>query len=446
MPDKITKNPFLLFLPLIFVYGFFILSLSNSSIWGDESRHLAYAINMVHGFYSPPAPNISLELGPGYPLLLLPFVALHIPLLIARLLNALFTYLTVVFLFKTLRELIPSRIALLFTVFFACYVNILEFIALLYTESLTLFLVAAVSFLLVKTFRDSGDKINKKYIFWTGVCMGYLVLTKVIFGYVLVLMLSGSFVLWLIKRKNINYRKNFLVLLIAFAVCSPWLIYTYHITGRVLYWATSGGNNLYWMSTPYKGEYGNWATLTDYSKGKNDSSPAPGGYLNIENRDNLTPGAIDSIYKHHKDDFEILNKYNGLEKDEIFKKLMYKNIQSHPIKYIENCISNIGRLLFNYPYSYTYQKPSTLIRLPFNGLIVILMLFSIIPTCINWKKLAFSVRLLIIIIFLYLGGSILGSAETRMFTVLVPMILVWIAYILQHTVKLKLKFHQKDIS
>jgi hypothetical protein len=42
--------------------------------------------------------------------------------------------------------------------------------------------------------------------------------------------------------------------------------------------------------------------------------------------------------------------------------------------------------------------------------------------------------------FLYLGGSILGSAETRMFTMVVPILLLWVAYILGKTLKVNVKF------
>ena len=66
-------------------------------------------------------------------------------------------------------------------------------------------------------------------------------------------MLIGSGFLWIINRKGINYQKGIIILLIAFATIAPYLIYTYHLTGRIYYLGTSGGNNLYWMSTPYEG-------------------------------------------------------------------------------------------------------------------------------------------------------------------------------------------------
>lgn len=361
--------------------------------------------------------------------------------------NAVFTYLAVVFLFKALQKITSFKTTLFFSLFLACYFNSLEFIALLYSESLAFFLVALNVYLLVKTFTQDGSIKNSKYIFLSGFFIGFLILTKVIFGYVLLFMLIGIGLLWILNRKSLNYKRGFFILSVGLATISPYLIYTYHVTGKLFYLGTSGGNNLYWMSTPFQGEYGNWAPIpknTPFADEKQNIYN--GGVLNVKNRDNFIPGGEDSIRLHHLKDFEEINKYQGTEKDDAYKRIVIQNIKSHPIKYLENCISNIGRILFNYPYSYTYQKPGTLIRLPLNGIIVVLILFSLIPTFINWRKLNFAIRFILFMVILYFGGSIFGSAETRMFTTIVPMLLLWIGYITQQTIKLNLKFNDGTIA
>ena len=158
----------------------------------------------------------------------------------------------------------------------------------------------------------------------------------------------------------------------------------------------------------------------------------------------MVPGIDDSIKLHHQKDFDEILKYSttGAERDDAFKRIAIRNIKANPLDYVKNCFSNIGRILFNYPYSYTAQRPSTLLRFPLNGIIAVLMLFCIIPTFLNWKKIIYPVRFMLFFIFLYLGGSILGSAEIRMFTTIVPMLLFWIAFILINTVKINLKFYQ----
>jgi len=47
---------------------------------------------------------------------------------------------------------------------------------------------------------------------------------------------------------------------------------------------------------------------------------------------------------------------------------------------------------------------------------------------------------MVLFALLYLGGSVFGCAETRMFTVIVPIFLIWIAYIIERTIKISLKF------
>jgi len=441
--SAIFKNPFVIFLPFLLFYSTYVLIFYNKTLWGDELRHIQFATNLAHGFFSPPPPKIMLDMGPGYPLFLSIFVVLGLPFFWACLINAVFNYLAIVFLFKALRETVPFKIALIFSIFFACYYNSMEFMALLYSESITIFLVSLNLFLLTKIFNTDNPKELKKYSLLAGFFMGYLVLTKIIFGYVLVAILIGALLLWLSKMKSVNYRKCFIIFLIALATTSPYLIYTYHLTGRVFYWGSSGGINLYWMSSPFEGEYGSWAYNPKYNSTILTTIPhdAIGGRLNVKSKDNFIPGGEDSIISHHQKDFEELKKYVGVEEDDAYKKIVIRNIKSHPLKYIQNCISNMGRILFNYPYSYTVQKPGTLARLPMNGIIVTFLLFSLIPTFINWRRLAFSARLILFIVALYLAGTVLGCAQTGMFTPIVPMVLFWIAYIMNKSLKVNLKFN-----
>lgn len=435
---RIGKNPFLLFLPFLLFYIIVIFKFGTNTLWGDEIRHLIFARNLLHGYYSPPSPDINLSMGPGYPILLMPFIALHLPFLYMRLINAILLYLSIIFLFKGLQQIVSFKKALIVSLFWGCYFNSLEFIAAMYSEALTSFLISLIVFFIISAFKTGAEIKTKKYIYLSGFTIGYIVLTKIIFGYVIMCMILAIGLLWLINRKAHNYRKGAIILLIAFATTAPYLIYTYHLTGRMFYWGTSGGNNLYWMSTPYQNEFGNWCRYP------NTPIARDGGQLNPENRLNFIPGASDSIRLHHEKELSEILKYKGVDQDDIFRKVAINNIKSHPIKFLQNCISNIGRIIFNYPYSYTIQKPKTLLRLPFNGLILILMILSIIPTLINWKKIIFPIRFIVLFVLLYLGGSIFGSAETRVFTIIVPMLLFWITYIFEKSIKINITKWQAD--
>jgi len=419
---KITKNPFLLFSPFLVLYILLVFILPTHGTTGDENRYIMYAQNLNNGFYSLPGNDIGD--GPGYSILLMPFMALGLPLICIALVNALLYYLSVILLFKSLQHVVSFQLALLGSLFWGCYYNSYENIPLVLPEIFSAFLISLLIFNLLMAFRPVNSKKTKKYIYFSGFIIGYIALTKVIFGYVLAFMLIGSGLLWIINRKDADYRTVVIIFLIALTTTIPYLIFTYRVTGKTLYWGTSGGENLYWMSTPYEGEYGNWF------------HPPVNGII---------PDAEYIITLNHRADFEEILKYKGAERDDVFKKLAIENIRSHPVKFVKNCVTNIGRLLFNYPYSYKFQKPATLLRILPNGILVVFMIFCLVPTLINWRKIIFPGRFLLFFALLYLGGTTLASAETRMFTVIVPVLLFWVALIIQKSIKLSMTWENVDL-
>ena len=256
-------------------------------------------------------------------------------------------------------------------------------------------------------------------------------------------MLVSSSLLWIINRRSDNYRRVAFILLVAFVTTSPYLMYTYQLTGRVFYWGTSGGNNLYWMSSPFEREHGDWLPTPKYDSsilGKTREGESRSLIsVAIKNVDSYTPGMEDSIRTNHQKNYEVINRYKGVEKDDAYKSITIDNIKSHPGKYLINWFSNVGRILFNFPYSYTYQKPTTLLRLPLTGILVVFIFYCLIPTVINWRKIPFPIRFMLFFIFIYLGVSSLASAETRMLTVVVPMLLVWIAFVIKKSITINIK-------
>ena len=58
-------NPYLLFLPLLIVYIVFVVITHNNDFVGDENKYMEFAENLIKGYYSPPAPDIYLAVGPG---------------------------------------------------------------------------------------------------------------------------------------------------------------------------------------------------------------------------------------------------------------------------------------------------------------------------------------------------------------------------------------------
>jgi 4-amino-4-deoxy-L-arabinose transferase-like glycosyltransferase len=424
---KLTRNPFLLFAPFLILYFIVIVIFRPTGTVGDESRYLIYAQYMITGILPDSEVNFdTLGNGPGYSIILIPFVALHISVLWMTLMNAIFYYLSIVLLYKVLLQFVGISFALIVSIFWACFFNLYESIIFLLPETFTVFLICLLIFCVTKAFKNKDFKNINWYIYFSGFLMGFTALTKPIFGYVFLCMLILIGIIYIFKIKIINYKKAFIILLAALLTNLPYLIYTYHITHKMFYWSTVGGNNLYWMSTPYESEYGDWfPDLKPNSIHSADKLPNSHRQKHIE--------------LNHSKDFEIINKHiNGPKRDDAYKRIALNNIKLHPIKFIKNCASNLGRILFNFPYSYKYQQPGTLLRLPLNGVIIVFSLFCLIPTFKNWKKINFSIRFLLLFTTLYLGGSLLGSAETRMFTIIVPILLIWIAVIIEKSIKVNL--------
>jgi 4-amino-4-deoxy-L-arabinose transferase-like glycosyltransferase len=424
------KNPYILFSPFLVLFIIWVFINPPTGTSGDEERYLFYAGNLIHGFYSPPAPDIQLTNGPGYPILLIPFLLLKMPLISITFLNAFFYYFSIVLLFKALKEIVSNVVAHTFSFLWAFYFIAYQSISLIHTETFTYLLISILIFSAIKTFRHNNPGVVKKYMILSGFILGYIVLTKMIFGYVLIFMLAGSGLLWLFNRKNLNYRKSVVIILLALATTFPYLVYTYQITGRLFYWG-NGNDSLYWMSNSNNNnEFGSWF---------------PDQTMHTEPNffDYYMPGCRDSIMLHHGNELAVIHKLKGLKLDDAYTNIAVKNIKEHPQTYIKNIIYNAGRLLFQYPFSYGIHRPKVLLVFPLNGILLTLMLFSLIPTLLNWRRIDYPVRFLLFIALFYLGGSLLVTTYVRMFTVIVPILLIWIAFVFEHTVKINLKFYKE---
>jgi hypothetical protein len=421
------KSPFLLFLPFLIFYILIVLRFHSNELYGDEPRYIYFANNLIHGFYSTPAPDINLWNGPGYPILLMPFIAFNIPTLFILILNAFFYYFSIVLLYKTLIQFSTKKMALIICVFWAFYFNAYQDLLLRCTEVFTFFLISLLLFLVFNIFNEKNNSKNK-YILLAGFTLGYLVLTKIIFAYVVIIFLAGSIILYFISKAKNNYKKTIFVLLIAFVTISPYLMYTYSLTGKIFYLGNSGGMSLYWMSNPNSGEYGDWFD-EDYFSAKPMDEKAK-----LAKKSNFMEIYQANLKANHQKDFDEIFKFSGAQRDSVYKQIAIRNIKENPKSFFVNYISNIGRLFFSYPFSYTLQTNKTLFRIPFSGLLLFLSLFLLIPTIINWKRLIFPLKFFLIFLLLYLGASSLLSAYTRMFTVVVPLVLFWIAYTLPKTV------------
>lgn len=427
MNIKLKRNPFLLFSPFLLYYVYYILKHKWPVLYGDEPRYIGFAVNLLHGFYSPPAPGINLWNGPGYPIVLMPCAALHLPVIFYLLLNALFYYFSIIFLYKALTTVAREWIARFFAIIWAFYFNIYTYLPAILTEIFSAFLIAVFIYSAVLFYRDG----KFKHLILSGFLLGFLTLTKIIFGYVLLSGLLICLILLVFNKVKRNYLNSIYIIFVAFLTTAPYLLYTYNLTGRFFYWGNSGGMSLYWMSTPDNIEYGDWKlpSLT------NLLSPQPF---------NTTEG--DSLLKaNHLTEITSILKHEGVEQDVLFKKAAIRNIRSAPKKFIKNYFYNLSRMLFDFPYTYSYQIPQTITNILTGSLVLWAGVVALILSIINWRKITYVIKFIMLIFVLYFLISGLVSAYARQFDVMMPVVLFWIAYTADKLPKISLRFATEPV-
>jgi hypothetical protein len=167
--------------------------------------------------------------------------------------------------------------------------------------------------------------------------------------------------------------------------------------------------SLYWASTPVEGEFGDW---------NDDHFTAYCGY------DTTQPCNAALFAVHHQADYDSIYQFQGVARDDAFKSKALQNIRQHPVKYLKNCVANVGRLFFGLPFSYSYPRLANLARIPPGALVFFLFIFSIISSFFYrgaHRAIFFS---LLAFLILFLGATLVVAAYQRMLTVMVPLILL----------------------
>ena len=389
------------FLPLLFLYIFIVLIAHTKTFQGDEGRYVMFATNLSNGYYSP-LDKVYLWNGPGYPIVLLPFVLLKLPWLAAKLLNPLFLFMAILYFYSTLRLYMMDRPALFISYLLGLYPPLYRYIHWLLTEQLAVFLVCGFLFHFCKLYQINKSSRSHKLL--ASLYLGYLALTKVFFGYVILsgmLMYLGLY-LW---QKRTIFKKTLLVYVFALICCMPYLLYTYSLTGKVYYWGNSGGIALYLMSTSYEGGYGDWNVL----------------------------------HKHGHDIYKGINKSSPVEIDEEFKKQAINNIIKNPANYFKNWLANIGRYLFNYPLSYETQKLSSYFYFIPSMFLIVASVICIYPTYLGRKFIPFEIYALLVFGLISFAGSSFVFVLNRQFWPLVPVFVLWISFTLTRIVKISMQ-------
>jgi hypothetical protein len=402
-------------LPLLALYILLILpsAAHEGRLRPDEGRYWGSAEALVEGRYSLPA-QLQLWNGPGYAILLSPFAELSLPRAAARFMNGGLLFLAVLYFYLMLRMYVREKTAYLGAYALGLYPPVLQMLPQLMTEPAALFLTCGFVFHFSRIAR--GARTLSWDLLVAALYLGYLALTKVIFGYVIVLALAVFLVRLVIMRRPADFR-SLLVCGIALVSCAPYLAYTHSLTGKTFYWANSGGLSLYWMSSPHNKEYGDWLSPSQ-------TWARPSG-------DEGQPGKLDK----HREFLDSAQELGPTERDEALRDQAIRNIRAHPGKYVENWFANLGRLFFNYPFSYKTQGSQTYIYILPGMFIVVGLAMSLYPGWRARRRVPYEIGALVGFTSIYLGASSVVSAYGRMLFPALPVLILWIVFSLSNLVR-----------
>lgn len=393
------------------------------NLFGDEWRYLYYAKNLLHGYFSPPE-RVFLWNGPGYPLFLAPFVKADFTDG-ARYANAFLHAGMLAYAWLILRTRLSAFWSIVAVVVLGLHPQLRDHLKLLYTETLCAFLLVAWTFHTLRATTDlarlRASPWHRVHVAIAGFYLGFLCLTKVAFGPATVALALILFVAtrrWRVRREvgariepNPLARAHLQAALIALALCLPYLVYTYSLTGRVFYWASAWPNPFYWLTSPFPEESGDW-----YHQGWVFNNPL--------------------LREHHG---AIFLRTSGLDKDpnlpeidqllnlsspesaDIFLKQALTNVREHPLKFLSNWSQNWLRLFFDVPVSVRgtpFWNDATKANLP----LLLWTVYAVARAVRTRTRLPRGWYPLLVLVSLNLASYSLASIVARY---LVPLVPVW---------------------
>jgi hypothetical protein len=404
------------FLPLLLLYIIIVLIFSKNELVGDESRYMVYATNLTHGYYTDVV-NPELRNGPGYPLVIAPLVLAQAPFITITLLNVLFFIIAVVFFFKTVSFYLERKKSVALGYLFGLYPASIKLMVSIHSESFAIFLACGFLYYFLKVHRST----EKKYVNVTlsATFLGILALTKVIFGYVIIAVALFYIIVYIFNRSK-KIRFSLIVLSVGFLFCIPYLGYTYYLTGKAMYWGTGGGEILYWRSSPFSNEFGDWIS-SDVVLGKNK-----GNYFDTS-----------TIIRNHGDFIQSLEPYSPVQRDSLYKEKAIENIKQYPLKFIQNTEASALRLFFNYPYSYTPQKITSYFYILPNIFLTVFLFLSLFLAIRNPISIPFEIRFIGLTTLIFIGGLILLDGRTRHLLPIMPLLLFFIIFVFKQLINIQ---------
>ena len=372
----------------------------------DEGSYLVVAEQLVHGSSAGGVSVVSqaavaldaridIWFGPGLPLLIAPLVAFGAPVELLRLVAPLLLFGAVVLFWMVLRITVPGRVALAGALALGLYLPFLPLLPTLHSE------IPAVLWVVGFTagFTHYVRRGEKRWLALAAGSLAALALTRVVFGWVLALFLVVVLIVLVFHRAP-HVKQAALVSAIGLLLTVPWLVYTYSLSGRPFYWGSAGGESLYWMASPYPGEYGDWHPSHDARE--------------------------DPRLAAHRPFFRSLR---GLDEVEFDKRVTSKAVDlilHHPSAYARHVVANVSRLWFSTPFSHTEQKLSTMFYALPNSFLLAGLVFSA-AVLARVRRLPPETFVFASLLIIGVGFQSLLSAYTRMLAPLLPLMVWFIA-------------------
>lgn len=289
----------------------------------DEPDLLAAAARLLHGQVVPAGvtydPRGFLWHGPGLVALLAPLVALDVPLQAIRFLGPLLLAVAAWGFHTLLRRDFDARASRRWTYAFGLYVPFFSVATEIHKEPLAIALVVVGLLAL-----DRGVRRGRALpMAAAGACLGALAMVRLEYGWVAFALLTLAFLTWATRGRRPDHARLLIVPAVAVALCLPWLVGTYELTGKPFYWGTSSGLSLFWMSPTTPAETGQWHSPDEVAR-------------NPE----LRP--FDPF-------FHRLRTVDPVRSDQILRRHALAHVRARPDEYAENVVANVGRLLFAAP-------------------------------------------------------------------------------------------------
>jgi hypothetical protein len=408
---------------------------SKGDYEADGWRYIQNARNLMHGYFASPD-TLMFWNGPGYPIFLVPFLALKLPLKLIYAANAAFMYLGIVHFQGALRLSGVGKRSLAY----AYAMGLLLFLhgplmGMVMTESLSAYLACGAAYHYCRAAR-SGERLH---VALAGFHLGYLALTKVFFGYALEASIPIAGAIWAWKRawaastaggpatarmesKTVEASTAGMAstagiaaaaCAIGLLVCMPYLAHTWHKTGKANFWGNAGGMQLYFMSMPEKEYFGDWLN-----------------FVAVIEHPEYFPNHVDFIRETIKLDW--------VAQDSVFKQAALRQYREHPRKAIDNWRANVNRMAFGFPntvYPGASADLSTGNRAFVYAFPFMLLLMLAIPGWLGRRSVPPGVHACLAFACLSLGGMSLVCAIPRQVFPMLPLLGLWCAVVLERTVR-----------